>query len=155
MTEKVTKRVRLDFKGAKGTIKENMKIAAGEILVEEILRSLDKSSSPVEDGKFKKLKKNNQASKLFDKGDLWPSIDFEPYRDGVEVGVFDEAQTGKAKGHNTGFKGHPTIPEGKYTREFIPKKTQEFREKIKKKVNRKLSDILKEEAAIDKEASKL
>jgi len=142
--EKLTKRVRIDFQGAKGEVKERIKQEVGEIYTEEILSHLTKSKSPVSGGTFKKLKKDKSAADLFEDGDLYSSVNFETYRDGIEVGVFDSTEVPKAYGHNSGFKGHPTIPEGKYKREFIPGKDASFKKTIEAKVSKRISDILKE-----------
>lgn len=128
--DKVTTKVKIDFKGAKGSIKEAIKEEVGEFVVKEIISHLKDSESPVSGGKFKVLKKDNFKSRLFDVGDLWDSIEFVKYRDGIEVGVFDSSEVGKAYGHNSGFRGHPTIPEGKYKREFIPTGDKEFKSSI-------------------------
>lgn len=141
---KVTKRLRIDFKGAKGALKERIKQEVGELTTEEILRHLSDSKSPVKDGKYKKQKKDKTNADLFEEGDLYTSVNFETYRDGIEVGVFDSKEVPKAYGHNTGYKGHPTIPEGKYTREFIPKKEQEFKKTIQNKIKKRVNEILKE-----------
>lgn len=134
--EKVTKRVRIDFKGAKGELKEAIKAEVGEAIVKKTIKHLNSGESPVEDGKYKTLKKDGFRSRLFDEGDLWESIEAKKYRDGVEVGVFDADEVPKAYGHNSGFRGHPTIKSGKYKREFIPKKNQEFKEDIRKEIAR-------------------
>lgn len=135
--DKVTKRIRVDFKGAKGDIKEEIKREVGEYVVREINSYLNSAKSPVDGGRYKRTKQpmgkkgRPGLSRLFEDGDLRAAISFEEYRDGIEVGVFDSSQVGKAYGHNTGFEGHPTLAGKGYIREFIPKKDQEFDSKIK------------------------
>lgn len=51
-------------------------------------------------------------------GDMLLSIDGEPTGNGVKI-MIDGDEAPKAYGHMTGFKGHPTIPNGKYTRKFF------------------------------------
>jgi len=147
MPDKVTKRIRIDFKGAKGALKDRIKREVGEIAVEEIINYLSSAKSPVSNGKYKTFKKDKTPAQLLEDGDLWESIEFEEYRDGVEVGVFDADQIGKAYGHNSGFKGHPTIPEGKYQREFIPTGDKDFKKTIRDKIKRRVNEILREENA--------
>lgn len=135
--EKVTTRVRIDFNGAKGDLKEAIKKEVGEYVVKEINSFLDSARSPVDGGEYKREKNKTGKkgrpglSRLFEDGDLRSSITFEEYRDGVEIGVFDGGEVPKAYGHNTGFKGHPYLSGKGYIREFIPKKDQEFDSKIR------------------------
>lgn len=53
-------------------------------------------------------------------GDMLGSLDVLKESGGqIKIGIADESQLDKAYGHQTGFKGHPTIPQGKYKREFL------------------------------------
>ena len=53
-------------------------------------------------------------------GDMLGSIDVLKEDGGkIKIGIAEDSQLDKAFGHQTGYKGHPTIPQGKYKREFI------------------------------------
>ena len=72
------------------------------------------------------------------------AIDAKPTTNGINYGVYDPSETAKAFGHNSGFKGHPTIKQGKYTREFIPDENKNLKKPILDGVKR----IIKDEAEV-------
>ncbi len=132
-----TKKVRLDLKGLTPQEKQRAKEAAGSILVEEINNSLDSSTSPVKNGKFKALKADNTASFLFEDGSMRQSITFDPLdEDAVDVGIFqDSPRVERLKGfnHNNG----DTLPQ----RRFIAAPNQKFKDSIMTRVNNAINDI--------------
>jgi hypothetical protein len=131
--------------------KNEAKRAAGEVLVEEINDFLDRSKSPVEGGNFNPRKKDNSPSELLEEGDLREAIEFRTLdtEDAIVVGVFPgSGQTEKAFGHNSGFSGHPTIPNGKrYQREFIPGSRDTFDDKIMTKIEKEVETIRRKDEA--------
>lgn len=124
----------LNLRGLSSQEKAEAKVVAGDIFVEEINKFLDKSSSPVEGGAFKKKKADGDSSKLFEFGDMRASITFEGRGENkVEVGIFNESEAPKAFNHNTG----DTLPQ----RAFIPERDEQFSEKIMSKVNQAIKEI--------------
>jgi hypothetical protein len=133
--KEVTKRLRIadiDSRWSELTTieKQEAKIQIGNFLVDKINQFLDSSTSPVSGGAFKKKKATGASSQLFEKGDMRSAITFTEFRDGVEVGVFDDSQAPKAFNHNTG----DTLP----TRQFIPTEDQNF----KRVINTGMKDII-------------
>lgn len=51
-------------------------------------------------------------------GDMLLSIDSRISGDRIRIEI-PSSESAKAYGHITGFKGHPTIPQGKYKRDFF------------------------------------
>ena len=62
-------------------------------------------------------------------GDMLGSIDLDDQGNIIKIKVGEE-QSAKAYGHMTGFKGHPTIPQGKYKRQFFGISKEEFDQQI-------------------------
>lgn len=141
MVEKVTKKVNIEFT-RQGTglaprdfepIKDEVRRAVGDTIVEEIQRSLDKSKSPVEGGSFKRKLSKEYAKKvgrkesiLLKEGDMRSAITYEETPNGIEIGIFDSNEAPKADGHNRGSNNLPK-------RQFIPHANQRFDEAIMKK----------------------
>lgn len=125
----------------------NAKEVAGEVLVQEIHKSLDKGQTPVDGGAYKrKLADGKRVSRLLDEGDMRAHITHTQSASGVKVGVFKSApkiERLKASGHNLGDAAHGV------QREFIPNKGKYFKESILKKMNRAVSSELS--AAPEKE----
>lgn len=65
---------------------------------------------------FKGVSRGDVDLTLF--GDMLLSIQGENLGSEVEIKIEGE-EAAKAYGHITGFKGHPTIPNGKYKRDFF------------------------------------
>lgn len=138
----VTKLVELDLSGLSAEAKQRAKNEAGRILVEEIQAHLDRSSSPVSGGSFKKKKVDGTNSILLEFGDLRDSIEFRRRRGNlIEVGVFSSSQRAKAYGHNTGFEGHPHLDNPSNTRKFIPTDSESFKRTIQGRINQQIKDI--------------
>lgn len=129
--------MKLNLKGLTTKEKERAKEKAGEIIVEEINKFLDRSKSPVAGGRFKSRKKDGGVSTLFEDGDLRIAIDFKELdTDHVEVGVFDDSpkvERLKAFNHNAG----DTLPQ----RRFIASPNQRFDDKIMRKVSSEIDKI--------------
>jgi hypothetical protein len=71
--------------------------------------------------------KNDVNMKL--SGDMLGSIDLEESGNSFKIFIPSD-ESPKAYGHMTGFKGHPTIPEGKYKRQFFGLTKEEFKKEI-------------------------
>lgn len=149
MPKKITTRLRIDFQGAKGALKEEIKKEVGELLIKEVNSDLDASRSPVKDGSFKKNKKRTKGkkgsggpSRLFESGDMRASITFEEFRDGIEFGIFEQEQANKADNHNknSAASKKTLVPR----REFIPKEGQTFREPILNRIKKLVSEAVKD-----------
>lgn len=52
-------------------------------------------------------------------GDMLNAIDTDISGNNVSIKITDTEQATKAFAHITGYKGHPTIPNGKYKRDFF------------------------------------
>jgi hypothetical protein len=123
----VTKILTLDLEGVADDQIDLAKEEAGNIIVNAIQDALDASSSPVEGGEFKPRKKDGSNSTLLDFGDLRDAIEFKSLPgDQIEVGVFRGRETPKAFGHNTDFRGHPTLDGKGNKRQFIPAGNEDF-----------------------------
>ena len=126
-----------DYSDATVTEKKKIKTEVGLFVVDQINDFLDRSTSPVSGGQFKKKRKDKKPSKLFEDGDMRSQITFAEFKDGVDVGIFSNAplvEKLKAFNHNVG----DTLPR----RQFVPDKKQKFKRKINtgiKKIIEKLS----------------
>lgn len=73
--------------------------------------------------------RNNVNMRL--SGDMLRSIDIlEEDGASVTIGIDDPIDAPKAYGHQTGFEGHPTIPQGKYRRRFFGVTSDEIKKEI-------------------------
>lgn len=96
---------------------------------------MDTASSPVSGGSWKSTREDGSVSVLLESGDLRDAIAYESNDKSVTIGVFDNDEIAKAFAHNTGYEGHPHIPNGKYKREFIPEKDGNFVQDINDRIN--------------------
>jgi len=121
-------------------------VVAGDILVEEINKSLDKGASPVEGGEYKHLLANGKSiSKLLDDGDMRAHITHKQSANGLYVGIFKDApkiERLKASGHNQGDSVTGV------RREFIADKKDKFKESIMNKVNEAVKKSLTPRTAL-------
>lgn len=143
--KQVTKRLRLSdiddtYSKLKPAQKAEVKERVGDYLTEKINEYLDKSNTPVSGGSFKsslskeyKKKTGKTKSDLFLEGDMRSQLAFEIYRDGVEVGIFNEEEAPKAYNHNVG----DTLPQ----RQFIPDKDQTFKKPILDGIKRIIREV--------------
>lgn len=134
------KRVNLDLRSLSSTDKLRAKQTAGSIIVNEIQSSLDRSQSPVKNGRYKSKLASGGSSILFEDGDLRGHITYAELvdADAIEVGVFNNApslERTKAFAHNTGFRGHPHLDSQDNKREFIPSPNKRFDESIMNRVD--------------------
>jgi phage gpG-like protein len=131
-------------------LKSEITEQVGEYLKEQILLSVADSSSPISGGEFKKTlspkyKKEKEKAGLPGKanlefsGDMLDSLTFKPTSKGLEIGVFGEEAL-RADGHNN-FTGKSKLP----TRQFLPKEGENFKQDIKREVDRILRDKLAEQ----------
>ena len=130
MVSKITKRLNLrtSLKKVDSSKRDDVKQQIGNHLLKRIGEYLDDQKSPVTGGKFKPLKKNYREYKkkqgkggdanLYFDGDMQAQLNFEVYRDGIEIGIFDEDEAQKADNHNkNSAKSRKTaVPQ----RQFIP-----------------------------------
>jgi hypothetical protein len=108
--------------------KEDVKEMVGDLLLEEIESFLDKSSSPVEGGKYKARKKDGEASQLYETGDMRSTLEWVSVRGGIKVGIFEPNEAPKAFNHNVG----DTLP----VRRFIPMEGESFKPAIQNKIRK-------------------
>lgn len=138
-------------KATKARIQEEV----GSFLVEQTLINMNEKKSPVQGvGNFpalslnyKKRKKeevgSTEANLEFD-GVMKDETDFAPSDVGIHLGVFGE-RAGAADGHNN-LSGKSQLP----LRQFIPDVGQNYKQPIKKEVERIIADIIAEEATFKK-----
>ena len=107
--------------------KEDIKEMVGDLLLEEIESFLDRSTSPVNKGKYEKNKADGEPSTLELTGDMRSTLEWSSVRGGVKVGIFEPNEAPKAYRHNTGDKGMPL-------RQFIPEKGIGFNKTITNKI---------------------
>jgi|LakMenE01Jun11ns_1017448.scaffolds.fasta_scaffold9959057_17 hypothetical protein len=108
---------------------------------------------------FKAAGKSRNNVNMTLSGDMLRSIDIlEEDGASVVIGIDDPTDAPKAYGHQTGFEGHPTIPQGKYRRQFFGVTTDEVKKEIipkfKSEIDRSVgtravSSLETQEAAID------
>lgn len=135
--EKVSKFVNLDELGLQdvpaGT-RTTVKRQVGELLVTEILRSVEAGVSPVSGrSRFKILneeyasreKGGNRRPNLELEGEMLDALTFKQKASGIEVGIFN-SQAPKADGHNN-HSGDSSLP----LRRFIPTEGEEFKSDIR------------------------
>lgn len=134
------------MKGLTQEEKSKAKRESGIVIVDEINKFLDRSTSPVEGGRFKERKADGSRSSLFEFGDMRSQITFEELgTDHIDVGIFEGAPTKerlKAFNHGTG----DTVPK----REFIAAPNKRFKKSIMNKVSR-IVKIIKEDAVASKQ----
>jgi len=106
--------------------KEDIKEMVGDLLLEEIESFLDESESPVNGGKYKRLKKDGEPSTLELTGDMRSTLEWSSVKGGIKVGIFGNGETEKAFNHNVG----DTVP----VRRFIPLPDEEFKPAIVRKI---------------------
>ena len=112
------------------------------MLTDIILENTSKLKSSVKGGKWKKTLSPGYK-KIKSKvapgvpnmeltGDMLDALMFKPYRDGIEIGVFDTEEAKKADNHNkfTAKSRKTKVPE----RQFIPRKGQQFKPDILKEL---------------------
>lgn len=121
------------------TQKDKAKKVAGEIIVEETNKFLDKGKSPVSKGAYKKMMADGKTvSDLLESGDMRAHISFEEHPKGVKTGIFDSApelDRLKASGHNKGDSANHT------KREFVPTPSKKYKKTIMDKVNGAIKEI--------------
>lgn len=137
-------------RGTPDDVKRDIFESVGEYLVQSILDYVGDGKSPVKGvGAFKKLsesyaeeeKSGDRLPNLDLNGDMLGSLTFEVTDRGVRVGIFDEDQAAKSYGHNTGFKGHPTLEGKAPKRQFLPTKSGET---LKPEIIAGIRDIIQE-----------
>lgn len=134
----VWKKIDLDIpKDLSASEKRELKELIGQFVVDSILDRTGSAKTSVSGGEYKaSLSKKYKRLKDELGGQLFANLELEgdmlsslTYEDGggnsIKVGIFDGDQAAKAYGHNTGFKGHPTIKGGP-KRQFIPAPDEEF-----------------------------
>ena len=123
----------LDLSQIPDNRQDQAKQDVGEFIRDEILRFVSSGRSPVAGRTFDKLDPNyankykggNRTPNLELEGDMLDSLEFELTSTGIEIGIFDEEQQGKADGHNN-FSDDSKLP----TRRFIPDENEDFNGRI-------------------------
>ena len=130
------------YKKLSSSKKKLIKDEVGYLLNDEVQKELDQSRSPANKGKFKKQLKDGTSSFLFDEGDLRANLIHQQYRDGIEYGLFDPDEAIKGYGHHTNMKGHPFLQGKVGTRQILPNKEGDFKPKIKRKLTKKIKELI-------------
>lgn len=123
--------------------RDEVKQRIGDFLKESILSDVSSLKSPVNNRPFTPLSSDYADSKskvarrvanLELTGAMLDSLSFEKYRNGIEIGIFDESEAQKADNHNKFSKRSEYTPVPK--RQFIPnkKKDERFRQLIMDRV---------------------
>ena len=155
---KFTHNYKIDYpEGASKAERDAINEEVGTYLVEQTLKDVGQSKSPVKGGRFRAQLTKEYAEvksgiagstranmELY--GDMLDALEYKKSAKGVWVGINDSKQAVKAYGHNTGFKGHPNskMRGDKYKREFIPKKGQGYKASIDKEVNKIILEVHKD-----------
>ncbi len=116
--------------------RNRVKKEVGDFLVNEILLHVGGGESPVRgegafktlDGDYAKAEKGGNTTPNLDlEGDMLDALGYKVTGEGLEIGILDENQWGKADGHNKfGRKNNNKIPK----RRFIPTKSGNFTKEI-------------------------
>jgi hypothetical protein len=130
---KQTKEMTLDLSQIPDNRQDQAKQDVGEFIRDEIFRFVSSGRSPVAGRTFDKLdpkyadkyKGGNRTPNLELEGDMLDSLEFELTSRGIEIGIFDSDEQGKADGHNN-FSGDSKLP----TRRFIPDENEDFNGRI-------------------------
>jgi hypothetical protein len=124
----------LDLSQIPDNRQDQAKQDVGEFIRDEIFRFVSSGNSPVAGrGAFQRLSKEyadnekggNRTANLELEGDMLDSLEFELTSRGIEIGIFDSGEQGKADGHNN-FSGDSKLP----TRRFIPDDNETFKSQI-------------------------
>lgn len=89
---------------------------------------------------FKAAGKDSSPVNMKLSGDMLGSMDFIDNENQLKFSIAGD-QSPKAYGHMTGFEGHPTIPQGKYKREFFGITKAEFEKNILPKFKDDIENI--------------
>ncbi len=104
-----------------------------------MLDKIAEGISPVKgEGPFKKLTKHyadeehggDRTAILDEHGDMLQALTYKIVGNKIEVGIFDKKEAPKSYGHNTGFRGHPTLEGKAPKRQFIPEDGQTLKDDI-------------------------
>lgn len=152
MAKKITYKIDLNDLGDLSDLSKSeisqAKREVGQIAVEEILRFVSESKSPVSKESWKKTlskeyraqKKKKGGAPVADMdltGNMLTALRAKPGKgDTVEVGIFTKSETGKADGHNN-FSGDSKLPR----RRFIPEEDQKFKRSIVKEMKKVLEEL--------------
>jgi hypothetical protein len=124
----VTTEIELDLDKVPRNLRAQVKRTVGEVIIDEINSHLDRSTSPVSGGDYKRTKKDGSPSQLLEEGDLRSNLESRNRAGNtIEIGIFNSKQAPKAFNHNVG----DTLP----TRQFIPFEGENFKRKIKSRIN--------------------
>jgi hypothetical protein len=155
MVSKVTYKLRLDelidTSDLDVSQKDEIKSRVGEMLYDLVLKDIGEHRNSVSGQKWAKLSKKYKAFKagiaspeanLELSGDMLDALEYIPYRDGIEFGIFDNEQAQKADNHcKFSAKSLKTaVPQ----RQFIPTKDESFRAGIMRELIELAEDIKSE-----------
>lgn len=153
---RTTSLIDLELDGLPDDVQSAVKNRVGEFLVEQVLRTVGDSQSPVageswpalstEYKKRKSAEGGTPSPNMELHGDMLASLDFEPTDAGIELGIFG-SEAPKADGHNN-FSGDSHLAELGKQRRFLPDAGQLFRSSIQKEVEAIVSDAIGEAVKI-------
>jgi len=131
-----------------------IKDEAGELLVDAILSSVGKATSPIQGESWPALTKEYKSFKQKQgagskanmelTGDMLDSLGFSRTKDGVKIGITG-FQAPKADGHNN-FSGKSELPR----RRFLPVKGDKFKGSVEKDIKGIIADAVAKNARIKK-----
>lgn len=112
-----------------------------EFARDELLQYYGEGKSPAAGGEwkrtlsagYKKLKGDISSSNFANmelSGDMLDALEYKVVGGKIQLGWFDATEAAKAEGHQTGYKGHPTIKDGP-KRQLLPDNGGEFKRDIK------------------------
>lgn len=138
-------------KNIKPSKRKSLSELIGVTLIDEITQYLDKGTTPVSKGKYKrslnkeyKEKKTKEGKKGFADMQLTESmlnnLTIKPTKKDVEIKLTDSTEKKKAYAHNTGYKGHPSLENPKLKRQWLP--DDDKGETFKRTITKKIKDII-------------
>lgn len=100
------------------------------------------SKSYISSQNFEAFGKSEDNVNMTLSGDMMGSVDVVEQKKGkVKIAITDESALARAYGHMSGFKGHPTIPQGKYKREFFGLSDREIKDEILSIFSQEIDDL--------------
>jgi phage gpG-like protein len=126
-----------------------------EYVKDELLQHYGDGESPVSGkGRFKQLSKSYEEFKkkhhgsampnMELNGDMLDSIEYKIQGNKILIGWFDSDESAKAYGHQSGYKGHPTIKNGP-VRQLLPNSGQKLKPDIREGIKAIASELIEED----------
>lgn len=155
---KVSYTLDLESEFNKADIKPSKRKALSELIgvtiLDEIVQYLDKGTTPVSKGEYRKSlkskeykeKKTKEGKKSFADMQLTESmlnnLRVDATKKDVTIKLTDKTEKLKAYAHNTGYEGHPTIKDPRLKRQWLPDDSQG--ESFKRTITKKVKDIIQD-----------